>query len=70
MMYDIDCEHSVKTIHENPGKGYSSTPVASTIDTQRKSKSNEDVNDDYSKEISDLSNMSKLPIGCSALQAR
>ena len=39
MIYDIYCEHSVKTIHEHPGKGYSVTPGAATIDLQRKPKS-------------------------------
>ena len=35
MLYDIDGEHSVKNIHGHPGKGYASTPGASTIDLQR-----------------------------------
>ena len=48
MMYDIDREHSVKTIHENPGKGYPGTPGADTIDLQSKLKSKEDVVDDDS----------------------
>ena len=59
MLYDIDCEHSVKTIHEHPRKGYSGTPGADTIDLHRKPNSKEDVvNDDSSEESSDLSNMS------------
>ena len=50
MLYDIDSEHSVKMIHENPGKGYADTPGADTIDLQSKPKSKEDVVDDeYSK---------------------
>ena len=32
MMYDIDGEHSVKTIHEHPGKGYDGNPGEATID--------------------------------------
>ena len=48
MLYDIDGEHSVKTIHENPGKGYAVTPVAATIDLQSKPKSKEDAVDDDS----------------------
>ena len=32
MLYDIDGEHSVKTILDHPGKGYVGTPGASTID--------------------------------------
>ena len=32
MMYDIDGEHSVKTVHEKPWKGYVGTPGAATID--------------------------------------
>ena len=60
MLYDIDCEHSVKTIHEHPGKGYASTPGVTTIDLQSKPKSKEDVvNDNFSEESSDLSNMSR-----------
>ena len=39
MLYDIDGEHSVKTIHEYPGKGYAGTPGADTIDLQSKPKS-------------------------------
>ena len=49
-LYDIDGEHSVKTIHEHPGKGYAGTPGAATIDLQRKPKHKEDaVDDDSSK---------------------
>ena len=48
MMYDIDGEHSVKTIHEHPGKGYDGTPGVATIDLHRKPKSKEDVDDDNS----------------------
>ena len=59
MLYDIDGEHSLKTIHKHPGKGYSGTLSAATIDLQSKAKSKEDVVDDESsKESSDLSNMS------------
>ena len=32
MMYDIDGEHSFKTIHKHPGKGYSGNLGAATID--------------------------------------
>ena len=32
MLYHIDGEHSVKTIHEHPGKGYAGTTGASNID--------------------------------------
>ena len=63
MLYDIESEHSVKTIHEHPGKGYSSTPGVATIDLQRKPNSKEDVVDDESsKESSDLSNMSRYEL--------
>ena len=41
MLYDIYGEHSVKTIHEYAGKGYSGTPGAATIDLQSKPKSKE-----------------------------
>ena len=59
MLYDIDGEHSVKTNHEHPGKGYAGTPGAATIDLQSKPKYKEDVvDDDSSKERSDISNMS------------
>ena len=58
MMYDIVGEHYVKTIHQHPGKGYAGTPGSATIDLQSKLKSKEDViDDDSSKESSDLSNM-------------
>ena len=50
MLYDIDGEHYVKTIHEHPGKGYDGTPGAATIDLQRKPKSKEGVIDDDSSE--------------------
>ena len=63
MLYDIDGEHSVKMIHEHPGKGYAVTPVAATIDLQSKSKSNENVVDDESfQKNSDLSNMSRYTL--------
>ena len=59
MLYDIDDEHSFKTIHVHPSKGYAGTPGASTIYLQIKSESKEDaVNDDSSEERIDLSNMS------------
>ena len=32
MLYDIDGENFVKTIHDNPGKGYAGTPGAAIID--------------------------------------
>ena len=32
VLNDIDGEHSVKMIHENPGKGYAGTPGVATID--------------------------------------
>ena len=32
MRNDIDGEHSIKMIHEHPGKGYAGTPGAATID--------------------------------------
>ena len=63
MLYDIDGEHSVKTIHENPGKGHAGTLGAATIDLQSKPKSKEDVVDDESsKESSDISNMSRYEL--------
>ena len=63
MLYDIDSEHSVKTIHEHPGKGYAGNPGADTIDLQSKPKSKEDVVDDDSpKERSDLSNISRYQL--------
>ena len=50
ILYDIDGEHSAKTIHEHPGKGYAGTPGAATIDLQIKPTSKEDaVDDDSSK---------------------
>ena len=39
MLYDIDGEHSVKTIHEHPGKGYAGTLGAATVDLHIKPKS-------------------------------
>ena len=60
MLYDIDGEHCVRTIHEHSGKWYSGTPGADTIDLQSKPKSKEDVVDyDSSEESSDISNMSR-----------
>ena len=56
MLYDIDGEHSVKTIHEHLRKGYAGTPSAANIDLQSKPTSKEDVvDDDSSEESSDLS---------------
>ena len=58
MLYDIDGEHSVRTIHEHPGKVYAGTPVAATIYLESKQLSTEDVvDDDSSEESSDLYNM-------------
>ena len=48
MLYDIDGEQSVKTIHEHPGKGYAVTTSAATIDLRIKPKSKEDVVDEES----------------------
>ena len=63
MLYDIDGEHYVKTSHEHPGKWYAVTPGASNIDLQSKQKYKEDfVDDDSSKESSDLSNMSRYQL--------
>ena len=63
ILYDIDNEHSAKTIHEHPMKGYAGNPGAATIDLQIKPKSKEDVvDDDSSKESSDLSNMSRYEL--------
>ena len=63
MLYDIDGEHSVKTIHEHPGKGYSGTTGADNIYLQGKPKSKDDVlHDDSSKESSNLSNMSRYQL--------
>ena len=60
MLYDIDGEHSVKTIHNHTGKGYSGTPGEANIYLQSKPKYKEDVvDDDSSEERSDLSNMSR-----------
>ena len=39
MLYDIVDEHSVKKIHEHPGKGYAGTPGAATVDLHIKPKS-------------------------------
>ena len=39
MLYDIDVEHSVKTIHGDPDKGYAVILGAATIDLQSKPKS-------------------------------
>ena len=38
ILYDIYGKHSVKTIHEHPGKGYAGTLGADTIDLQSKPK--------------------------------
>ena len=58
MLYDIDGENSVKTIHKNPGKVYADNPGGATIDLYRKPKPKEDfVDDNSSKESSDISNM-------------
>ena len=63
MLYYIGGEHSVKTIHEHPGKGYSGTPGAANVDFQIKPKYREDVvDDDSSEESSDLSNMSRYQL--------
>ena len=63
MLYDIDGEHYVKTIHEHPGKGYAGTLGAATIDLQIKPKSKEYVvDDDYYEESSNLSNMSRYEL--------
>ena len=63
MQYDIYGEHSVKNIHEHPGKGCDGTPGAATIDLQGKTKSKEDVvDDDSSEESSDLSDMSRCQL--------
>ena len=63
MLYDIVDEHSVKKIHEHPGKVYAGTPGAATIYLQSKPKSKEDVvDDDSSEESSDLSNMSRYEL--------
>ena len=63
MLYDIDGEYSVKTIHGHPGNGYDGTLGAATIDLQSKPKSKEDVvDDDFSVEISDLSNMPRYEL--------
>ena len=45
MLCDIDSEHSIKTIHEHPGKWYAGTPGAATIDLHSKPKPKEDVVD-------------------------
>ena len=63
MLYEIDSEHSVKTIHEHPGKVYSGTPGQATIDLQSKPKAKEDIVDaDSSEESRDLSNMSRYQL--------
>ena len=60
MLYDIDGEHSFKKIHEHPGKQYAGTLGAANIDLQSKPKYKEYVvDDDFSEESSDLSNMSR-----------
>ena len=63
MLYDIDGEHSDKTIHDHPGIQYAVTPGVDTIDLQSKPKSKEDVvYDDSSEESSDFSNMSRYQL--------
>ena len=63
ILYDIDGEQYVKTIYEHPEKGYAGTPGATTIYLQSKPKSKEDaVDDEYSEESSDLSNMSRYQL--------
>ena len=59
MLYDIDREQSVKTIHEHHWKEYAFIPCAATIYLQNKPEYKDDVvNDDCSEESSDLSKMS------------
>ena len=48
MLYDIDIEHSVKTIHEHPGEGYAGTTSTDTIDLNIILKYKEDVVGDES----------------------
>ena len=63
MLYDIDGEHSVKTIHEHPGKWYAGTPGAATIDLHSKPNPKKDVDDDDSSEkSSDISNISRYQL--------
>ena len=63
MMYDIDVEHSVTTIHDYPGKAYSGTTGAATIGLWIKPKSKDYFVDDYSyEESSDISNMSRYQL--------
>ena len=63
MLYDIDVGHYVKTIHEHPEKGYYVTSDAATIYLHIKTKYKEGiVDDDFSKESSDLSNMSRYQL--------
>ena len=63
MLYDVEGEHSVKTIHDHPGKGYDGTPGADTIHLQIKPQCKQDVVDnDFSKESSDLYNMSRYQL--------
>ena len=61
MLYDIDGEQSVKTIHERPGKGYEGTPGADKLDLGSKARDKTviDVDLDGDDGLSQVSNMSR-----------
>ena len=62
-LYGIDGEHSVKNMHDHPGKAYSGTTGAATIGLRIKPKSKDYFVDDYSyEESSDISNMSRYQL--------
>ena len=61
LLYDIDGEQSVKTIHERSGKGYKGTPGAETLDLGSKTRDRTviDVDLDVGDSLSQVSNMSR-----------
>ncbi len=64
MLYDIDAEHSIKTLNERPGKGYGGTPGVPTFDLRSSHNTGEVVNladgdDNAISTMSQLSSMSR-----------
>ena len=60
MLYNLDGEHSIKTIHQHSGKGYSGSPGAETINLGDNSKKQTIIDmENKDDDMSALSNMSK-----------
>ena len=61
MLYDMDGEHSVHTLHNRPGKGYAGSPGAATLDLGNKLKNAGAINIEATEEdeMSVLSSLSK-----------